>query len=98
MVSAFNSTCSWRSESIPNDLGALSLLVPTLGSELDSINAEIFQENEKRANYKKENERRRHNYIPFIFELLKKLAAKGHLNKMVEEAKAKAKSKRPSAT
>lgn len=43
--------------------------------------------------YKIENERRKHNYIPFILELLKLTAKKGKLEGLIEEAKQKKKEK-----
>jgi len=51
--------------------------------------AEIRAENERRAKWRKENARRRHNYLPFIVELLKGLAEEGNLSTMYEAAKEK---------
>jgi ubiquitin carboxyl-terminal hydrolase L5 len=39
----------------------------------------IIQETERQAKWKLENERRRHNYVPFVFELLQQLAKKNML-------------------
>ena len=47
----------------------------------------IAEEQEKQAKWKTENERRRHNYVPLIFELLQQLAKKDMLHGMFEEAK-----------
>ena len=43
----------------------------------------------KKEEGRKENERRRHNYIPLIFNLFKMAAEKGELGKLYEEAKMK---------
>ena len=50
------------------------------------IEPQIIEEQEKRAKWKVENERRRHNYIPVIFELLKHLAKKDMLDGMYADA------------
>ncbi len=47
----------------------------------------IEEERQRQANWKTENERRRHNYVPVIFELLKQLAKKNQLKKLFDEAK-----------
>ena len=41
--------------------------------------------------WKKENIRRRHNYLPFIVEMLKSLGEQGQLLEVYEKAKEKAK-------
>jgi len=46
----------------------------------------IKQEQEKFKEWKEENVRRKHNFIPFIFNLLKELAGQGKLNAVVEKA------------
>ncbi len=46
----------------------------------------IAQETERQTRWKLENERRRHNYVPFVFELLQQLAKKGMLEGMFKEA------------
>jgi ubiquitin carboxyl-terminal hydrolase L5 len=42
---------------------------------------------ERRTMWKRENERRRHNYLPFCVELLKSLARSGKLTQITEEAR-----------
>lgn len=46
----------------------------------------IAEEEEKNRRYKIENARRRHNYTPFIVELLKILAKEGKLVSLVEKS------------
>ena len=64
------------------------------GDEVLHLQEIIAQEEEKTRRYRLENNRRRHNYTPFIVELLKILAREGKLvplvEKGMEEAKAKA--------
>ena len=47
----------------------------------------IESERQRKANWRTENERRRHNYVPVIFELLKQLSQKKMLKTLFEEAK-----------
>ena len=54
------------------------------------IHLRICEEEQRREQWKRENIRRRHNYLPFIVELLKGLAAEGKLMPMYEKAKEKA--------
>ncbi|KAI6191759.1 Ubiquitin carboxyl-terminal hydrolase [Aphelenchoides bicaudatus] len=70
----------------------LKLLTET-DMESDDTEAEICRiqnmidiENNKFQHYRTENTRRRHNYLPFIVELLKTLAKEGKLNPLVEQA------------
>lgn len=46
----------------------------------------IQEEEAKMARYKNENLRRRHNYTPFIVELLKVLAKENKLSELVQKA------------
>jgi ubiquitin carboxyl-terminal hydrolase L5 len=61
--------------------------------EVNCLQAVIAEEEEKRRRYKIENVRRRHNYIPFIVELLKILAREGKLVPLTEKAIVEAKKK-----
>ena len=67
-------------------------------NEMIQTNKIVIQDEEDKVNkFKLENERRQHNYIPLIFELLKLMSEKGNLEdiyneaKKVEEAKAQIK-------
>lgn len=60
--------------------------------ELESL---IEDEERKRLAYRKENVRRKHNYLPLIVELLKGLAEQGKLVNLVNQLKDKQRVKRP---
>uniref|UniRef100_A0A7S1KUR0 Ubiquitin carboxyl-terminal hydrolase n=1 Tax=Percolomonas cosmopolitus TaxID=63605 RepID=A0A7S1KUR0_9EUKA len=60
-----------------------------LETEIHDIETEIKQEQAKKRRWHQENVRRRHNYVPFLINLLKILASKGELEPMIEQAKQK---------
>jgi ubiquitin carboxyl-terminal hydrolase L5 len=60
---------------------------------ISELKLRIEQETEKQQRWKTENERRRHNYVPLIFELLQQLAKKNKLETLFKEAKEKKKQK-----
>jgi len=43
-------------------------------AKIGDLEAAMAAEKDRRANWKLENERRRHNFVPLIFELLKNFA------------------------
>jgi ubiquitin carboxyl-terminal hydrolase L5 len=51
-----------------------------------SLQAELANEEDKRHQWDEENERRRHNYLPLCYELLKALAGSGKLPEYTEKA------------
>ncbi|TNV72719.1 hypothetical protein FGO68_gene11962 [Halteria grandinella] len=57
-----------------------------LSTSIANQEMRIMQENERQARWKAENERRRHNYVPLIFELLQQLAKKNMLEGMFKDA------------
>lgn len=61
-------------------------IMQNINDEISKYQALIVQETEKMARYKMENVRRRHNYLPFIMELLKTLAKKEELLPLVQKA------------
>eukprot|EP01088_Endostelium_zonatum_P003216 TRINITY_DN14422_c0_g1_i1.p1 TRINITY_DN14422_c0_g1~~TRINITY_DN14422_c0_g1_i1.p1 ORF type:complete len:317 (-),score=85.79 TRINITY_DN14422_c0_g1_i1:30-980(-) len=68
----------------------------TIDTQISDLKVQLADEEEKRKNWKIENVRRRHNYIPFIMNMLKILAEKGELMPMLERAKAKETEKKKS--
>jgi len=56
-------------------------------AEIASYTSLLSQEEEKVHKYRSENTRRRHNYLPFIMELLRTLAKKGELMPLAEKAR-----------
>ena len=68
---------------------ALSTEVPINEGMLSEVRMRIAEEEEIRQRWAKENVRRRHNYLPFIIELLKFLAADNTLLGIYDKAKEK---------
>ena len=63
------------------DLGAdqLAATLADVTFDFENTAAQIAEEKERLAKWKAENDRRRHNYFPAMFELLKQLAKKNML-------------------
>lgn len=57
--------------------------------ESSRLKVQLMDEESRRARWKMENIRRRHNYLPIIMEMLKLLAQRGQLNDVYDKAKEK---------
>lgn len=68
-----------------------------MSSEIKRLQNLICLEDEKRRKYKVENIRRKHNYLPFIVEMIKILASERKLLPLVQGEKEKLKEKREKA-
>ena len=57
----------------------------------------LSSEREKRSQWKVENDRRQHNYMPFVVELISSLAGKGMLRELMAKGEETAKARRAAA-
>ncbi|NXF69360.1 UCHL5 hydrolase, partial [Ciccaba nigrolineata] len=81
----------WKEEPMDTDQ---SNMLSSIQSEVAKYQMLIEEENQKLKRYKIENIRRKHNYLPFIMELLKTLAEHQQLIPLVEKAKEKQNAKK----
>ncbi|XP_042696640.1 ubiquitin carboxyl-terminal hydrolase isozyme L5 isoform X2 [Chrysemys picta bellii] len=82
------------SEEEPMDTDQSGNMLSSIQSEVAKYQMLIEEENQKLKRYKIENIRRKHNYLPFIMELLKTLAEHQQLIPLVEKAKEKQNAKK----
>ncbi|XP_048458007.1 ubiquitin carboxyl-terminal hydrolase isozyme L5-like, partial [Rhincodon typus] len=82
------------SEEEPMDTDQSNSVINSIQSEVAKYQMLIEEENQKLKRYKIENVRRKHNYLPFIMELLKTLAEHQQLIPLVEKAKEKQNAKK----
>jgi ubiquitin carboxyl-terminal hydrolase L5 len=61
--------------------------ISRMQAEQAALTEDLTRETKQRADWTAENIRRRHNYIPFLFQLMTALAQKGKLNDLVEQGK-----------
>jgi ubiquitin carboxyl-terminal hydrolase L5 len=66
----------------------------TNSNEYFDLSERLLEQTRKREQWKRENERRKHNYVPLCIQLIKELAKQGTLGTLVSEAQEKARAKR----
>jgi len=62
---------------------ALQEAKSSLETQMSDLEGQLIFEQEKVKKWREENERRKHNYIPFVIALLRQLAAKGKLQDLL---------------
>ncbi|CAM6094183.1 unnamed protein product [Calypogeia fissa] len=72
-----------------SDIENLKRLLMVVESEIADVAEKLESEDEKSKRWKIENIRRKHNYVPFLFNFLKILAEKKQLRPLIEQARQK---------
>ena len=72
---------------LPSDGAILQNMLAMAELDISQLTAKLTTEKVKRKKWKDENIRRKHNYIPFIFNMLKVLAEKKQLKPLIEKAR-----------
>mmetsp|Transcript_9414 Transcript_9414/g.16171 ORF Transcript_9414/g.16171 Transcript_9414/m.16171 type:complete len:336 (-) Transcript_9414:59-1066(-) len=77
------------SQDLPSDPATLNAKLEEVEEDMARFKQQIATEEEKAEGWKQENIRRKHNYIPFLFNFLQILAEKGKLKPLIEKAREK---------
>jgi len=80
-----------------NNISAMDNVDDLAAEEVFRLQTLIADEEQKATRFRAENIRRKHNYIPFIVELMKIMADEGKLVSLIKEEKRKASEKKPTA-
>ncbi|CAD7926453.1 unnamed protein product [Amoebophrya sp. A120] len=75
-------------EELPDDVDELKKLATDATSSIKTLEESIADSTKRKEQYRKENSRRRHDYVPFILCALKHLARKGSLMNAFQNGKA----------
>lgn len=82
-----------QKSSLPTDKDQQESLLSDLQNDIYELEDKKNEELEKRDSWTKENQRRRHNYVPLVLELLKIMSEKKMLTELYKEAEEKNKKK-----
>uniref|UniRef100_A0A7S0RD90 Ubiquitin carboxyl-terminal hydrolase n=1 Tax=Chlamydomonas leiostraca TaxID=1034604 RepID=A0A7S0RD90_9CHLO len=74
-------------DALPSDPSELQGLLVSLEDEIIRAGESLASENAKRERWRHENIRRRHNYIPLLFNMLKVFGESGKLDALIKAAK-----------